>query len=166
MSPFFDFVVHKSSHPLFLWESNFQFNFLSCETGVMVFTNPFRPVGSAVLLPHFCAGKFSQLSLETFLPLLSSAGAPLALAHAALVVPCRRCAGHLCGVQENKTNPLFSPLPWALPFPVPHPAVHIDAFGLLLSTAACCSQALGMQGSPVGRNADVSFVLLCPGHFS
>lgn len=69
-------------------------------------------LGSAVLLPPFSrAGKFSQLSLQTFLVFLSSAVA-------ALAGPCsisgqRRCAGHVWG-GRREWNSLSSPLPKAL----------------------------------------------------
>lgn len=99
----FHFVVHKSSHPLFLWESNFQFNFLSWETGVMVFTNSFRPPGAscaaATLLSSWKVFPVIPGHISSFSELCCSASCPgpCSISGQAPVAPRRRCAGHVCG---------------------------------------------------------------------
>lgn len=101
------FVVHKSSYPLFLWESNFQFNFLSCDTGLMVFTNPPGLLGSAVLPPSLVLESF-PLILQTFLPFLGSAVPPLPRADLRLVW----CLQEMCWARlwswKRMKFPLFS----------------------------------------------------------
>lgn len=139
-------MVHKSSHPLFLWESNFQFNFLSCETGVTVFTNSFRPPGAscaaATLLSSWKVFSVIPGHISSF---LSSAVPPPALAHAAFQArhlwhPTGDVLGTFVEVEENKITFSLPPEGSFINFPMIHPILHINGFRLLVSITAFCRQ--------------------------
>lgn len=103
------FVVHKSSHPIFLWESNFQFNFLSCDTGLMVFTNPLRPPGLSCAAAFPRAGKFSPYpgDISSFPELCVP---PLArVASHTRVVPAGDVLGTFVELEENEISSFLFP---------------------------------------------------------
>lgn len=99
-----------------------------------------------MLLPPFSqAGKFSQLSLDTFFPFLSSAVPPLALAHAAFQArhlwhPAGDVLGTFVEVEENKITFSLPPEGSFINFPMIHPILHINGFRLLVPITAFCRQ--------------------------